>query len=152
LVDAAGNLIGVNSAIFSKSGGYQGIGFAIPTSIAKGVLEEIIQHGRPLRGWLGVGGQAITPDLAQSLELKNTDGVLITEVTRNSPAHKAGVEPGDVVVAIDGKKIVEAREAMLAILARRPGDKIALTVMREGKELVLQAVATERPQRPARQN
>lgn len=152
LVDAAGHLIGINSAIFSKSGGYQGIGFAIPTSIAKGVLEEIIQHGRPLRGWLGVGGQAITPDLAHSLELKNTDGVLITEVTRNGPAHKAGVEPGDVVVAIDGKKIVEAREAMLAILARRPGDKIALTVVRDGKELVLQAVATERPQRPAHQN
>jgi Do/DeqQ family serine protease len=149
LVDAEGNLIGINSAIFSKSGGYQGIGFAIPTSIAKGVLEEIVQHGRPLRGWLGVDAQAVTAELARTLDLKSTDGVLVTAVARNGPAHKAGVQPGDVIVAIDNKKIGEAREAMLAILSRRPGDKIALTVVRAGKELVLQAIATERPQRQA---
>jgi Do/DeqQ family serine protease len=152
LVDAEGHLIGINSAIFSKSGGYQGIGFAIPTSIAKGVLEEIIQHGRPLRGWLGVDAQAVTAELQRSLDLKRADGVIVTAVARNGPAHKAGVLPGDVIVAIDGKKIDEAREAMLAILSRRPGDKIGLTVVRAGKELSLQAIATERPQRQVRQN
>jgi serine protease DegS len=150
LIDAAGDLIGINTAIFSKSGGSQGIGFAIPTSIAKGVLEEIIQHGRPRRGWLGVEAQAITPELARALDLKSTAGIIVTGVARNGPAHKAGLQPGDVIVAVDGKKIGEARGAMLAILSHHPGDKIALTVVRDGNEIAIQAIAAERPQRAAR--
>jgi len=150
LIDAAGDLIGINTAIFSKSGGSQGIGFAIPTSIARGVLEEIIQHGRPLRGWLGVEAQAITPEMARALDLKTTEGIIVTGVTRNGPAHKAGLQPGDVIVAVDGKQIGEARGAMLAILSHRPGDKIALTVRRDGEELAIDAVAAERPQRAPR--
>ena len=150
LVDAEGNLIGINTAIFSRSGGYQGIGFAIPTSIAKSPLEEIIEHGRPVRGWLGIEAQAITPEIARALGLKSNNGVVVTAVTRNGPAHKAGVQAGDVITAIDGKKIGEAREAMLVILTRRPGSKINLTVLRDGKEIKLEAVAAERPQNQLR--
>jgi Do/DeqQ family serine protease len=150
LIDAAGDLIGINTAIFSKSGGSQGIGFAIPTSIAKGVLDEIIQHGRPLRGWLGVEAQAVTPEMALTLDLKGVEGIVVTGVTRNGPAHKAGLQPGDVIVAVDGKKIGEARGAMLAILSHRPGDKITLTVRRAGKELAIEAIAAERPARQVR--
>jgi serine protease DegS len=147
LIDAEGNLIGVNTAIFSKSGGYQGIGFAIPTSLARNVLEDIIQHGRPLRGWLGVEAHAITPELARTLNLKTTDGVVVAGVLRNGPAHRAGLKAGDVITAIDGKIIGEAREALLAISSRRPGDKLALRVLRDGKEMTIEATAIERPRR-----
>ena len=149
LVDAEGNLIGINTAIFSSSGGYQGIGWAIPPSFAKGALEDIIEHGRPLRGWLGVDAQAITPELARSLNLKTTNGVIVTGVMRNGPAHKAGLQAGDIITAIGGKKIGEAREAMLAILSSRPGTRIDLTILRDGETLTLETITTERPQRQA---
>ena len=130
----------------APTGSSSGIGFAIPTSIAKSTLEEIIEHGRPVRGWLGIEAQAITPEIARAQGLKSNNSVVVTAVTRNGPAHKAGVQAGDVITAIDGKKIGEAREAMLAILTRRPGTRISLTVLRDGKELKLDAVASERPQ------
>ena len=104
LVDAAGNLIGINTAIFSKSGGYQGIGFAIPVNMVSSVLEDILKHGRPLRGWLGIEAHEINPEIARALGLKTADGVIITGVARASPAHRAGLQPGDVIRAIDGKK------------------------------------------------
>jgi Do/DeqQ family serine protease len=149
LVDAEGHLIGINTAIFSKSGGYQGIGFAIPMSLAKNVLEEILAHGRAIRGWIGVDGNAITPELARALGLKTTQGVIIAGVVRNGPAHRAGVEPGDVVEAVDGKKIVEARDALLAISARKPGSKVRLDILREGKKLTVEVSVIERPLRAA---
>jgi len=152
LVDAHGNLIGINTAIFSQTGASVGIGFAIPTSLAKGVMEQIIEHGRPLRGWLGFEAQTLTPDLLEALGLqKGTEGLVVTTLYRNGPAHKAGVEPGDVIVAIDGKKVVDAREVLLAITAHKPGQRIKLDVLRNGKPLNLEAVAAERPQgRPRR--
>jgi serine protease DegS len=146
LVDARGNLIGINTAIFSQSGGSVGIGFAIPTSIAKGVMEQIITHGRPLRGWLGIEAQALTPELLEAFGLKKgTEGLVITTLYRNGPAHKAGVEPGDVLVAIDGKKTGDAREVLLAISNHKPGERIKLELMREGKLLTIEAIAGERP-------
>ena len=146
LVDAHGNLIGINTVIFSQSGGSVGIGFAIPTSIAKGVMEQIITHGRPLRGWLGIEAQALTPELLDAFGLKKgTEGLVITTLYRNGPAHKAGVEPGDVLVAIDGKKTGDAREVLLAISSHKPGEHIKLELMREGKSLTIEAVAGERP-------
>ncbi len=147
LVDAEGSLIGINTAILSRSGGYQGIGFAIPTSLAKSVLEDIIQHGRPLRGWLGVEAQGITAETQRSLNLKTTKGVVVTGVIRNGPAHKAGLKPGDIITAIDSKEIIDAREAMVAILSRRPGVQVALTILREGETLTLQATTVEQPPR-----
>jgi Do/DeqQ family serine protease len=146
LVDAHGNLIGINTAIFSQTGGSVGIGFAIPTSLAKGVMEQIIEHGRPLRGWLGFEAQTLTPDLVDAFGLKKgTEGLVITTLYRNGPAHKAGIEPGDVLVAIDGKKAVDAREVLLAITSRKPGEKIKLELLRNGQPLTLDATAGERP-------
>jgi serine protease DegS len=149
LVDAEGNLVGINTAMFSRSGGYQGIGFAIPTSLAEDVMKEILQHGRPVRGWLGVEAQAITPQIARALELDDTQGVVVVGVVRNGPAHRAGMQPGDVIVAIDGKKIAEARQALLAISSRKPGNRVKLEVLRNGKPLMLEATAIERPARAA---
>jgi Do/DeqQ family serine protease len=146
LVDAQGNLIGINTVIFSQTGSSVGIGFAIPTSIAKGVMEQIITHGRPLRGWLGIEAQALTPELLEAFGLKKgTEGLVITTLYRNGPAHKAGVEPGDVLVAIDGKKAGDAREVLLAISSHKPGERIKLELMREGKPLTIEAIAGERP-------
>ena len=149
LVDAEGNLVGINTAIFSRSGGYQGIGFAIPTSLAEDVMKEILQHGRPVRGWLGVEAQAITPQIARALELDDTRGVVVVGVVRDGPAHRAGLQPGDVIVAIDGEKITEARQALLAISSRKPGNRVKLEVLRDGKTLTLEATAIERPARAA---
>jgi len=146
LVDAYGNLIGINTVIFSQSGGSVGIGFAIPTSLAKGVMEQIIQYGRPLRGWLGIEAQTLTPELLEAFGLKKgTEGLVITTLYRNGPAHKAGVEPGDVLVAIDDKKATDAREVLLTISAHKPGDHIKLELLRDGKPLTVDAVAAERP-------
>ncbi len=152
LVDAYGNLIGINTAIFSQTGGSVGIGFAVPTSLAKDVMEQIIEHGRPRRGWLGIEAQALTPELLEAFALKKgTEGLVITTLYRNGPAHKAGVEPGDVLVSIDGKKTSDAREVLLAISAHKPGEKIRLELLRDGKPLMLEAIAGERPQaRPGR--
>jgi len=149
LVDAEGRLVGINTAIFSRSGGYQGIGFAIPVSMAQAVLEDILKHGRPLRGWLGIEAHEINPDIARALGLKSTDGVVITGIARDSPAHRAGLQPGDVIRAIDGKKIATGSDALVVISSRRPGSKLSLHVVRDGKETTVEVTAIERPARPA---
>jgi serine protease DegS len=149
LIDAEGNLVGINTAIFSRSGGNQGIGFAIPTSLAQSVLQEILEHGRPLRGWLGIEAQVITPQIARALELKDTAGVVVVGVVRGGPAHSAGLQPGDVLVAIDGSKIIEAREALLSISGHKPGSRVKMEVLRDGKPLVIEATAIERPAQAA---
>ncbi|NOZ09707.1 MAG: Do family serine endopeptidase [Gammaproteobacteria bacterium] len=146
LVDARGRLIGINTAIFSRTGGSQGIGFAIPTSMAKEVMEQIIKYGRPIRGWLGFEGQQVTPKLAYALGLdKSLNGVIITGVVRNSPAHKAGLIPGDVLVAIDGTPIKLTRQALNRISKHKPGDKVALKVVRNGNTKTFTATAIDRP-------
>jgi serine protease DegS len=150
LVDAYGNLIGINTAIFSKSGGSQGIGFAIPMSLAKTVLADIIQHGRPLRGWLGIEAQPITPAIAKNLKLENTKGVIVSGVMRDGPSHKAGLQPGDVITAIDDKVINDASDALVAISSHRPGARVRLKIYREGKVLELTVTAIERPQKRSR--
>ncbi|MEW6331713.1 MAG: Do family serine endopeptidase [Pseudomonadota bacterium] len=149
LIDAEGNLVGINTAIFSRSGGNQGIGFAIPTSLAQNVMQEIIEHGRPLRGWLGIEAQMITPQIARALELKDTAGVVVVGVVRGGPAHRAGLQPGDVLVAIDGRKIAEAREALLSISGHKPGSRVSMEILREGKSMTLEATAIERPAQAA---
>jgi len=146
LVDANGHLVGINTAIFSRSGGSVGIGFAIPTSLAKGIMEQIVEHGRALRGWLGFEGQELTPQIAQALRLdKETRGLVIVSLYRDGPAHKAGVEPGDVLTGIDGKKAHDAREVLLIISGHKPGARIPLELLREGKPLKIDTVAAERP-------
>lgn len=148
LIDAHGHLVGINTAIYSRSGGSQGIGFAIPVSLATRVLQDIIQHGRPLRGWLGIEARAITPELARTLKLPDDKGVVVVSILRNGPAHVAGLQPGDVILSIDGKPIAGADDALLAISSHRPGSRVKLRIARNGAEFELEAIAIERPTRP----
>ncbi len=150
LVDANGNLVGINTAIFSKSGGSQGIGFAIPTSIARDVMGQIIETGRVSRGWLGIEGQDITPQLAESFNLQNITGVIVAGIQRNGPAAQAGLQPGDIVIEADGKPVPDRRTIMDITASITPGNNLKLKILRGGKELELTAVVGERPQVGAR--
>ncbi len=147
LITATGELVGINSAIFSKSGGSQGIGFAIPVSLARGVMTQIIEHGRVVRGWLGVEVQPLTPRLAQSFGLKDTEGVLIAGVLRGGPADRAGIEPGDIIRKMNGKPVREPRDAMILIAEQPPGSEIEIEGIRRGRPFHLSARVAERPSR-----
>jgi len=145
LVDASGNLIGINSAIYSPNGGSLGIGFAIPSSTAKKTMEQIIQHGSVTRGWIGAAVQELTPELAESFKLGDTKGVLITEVIRSSPAERAGVKTGDILVAIDDKTI-DSWSIMLETVANLPPGKVVQAhLMRNGAAISLQVKIGKRP-------
>jgi serine protease DegQ len=145
LVDAGGNLIGINSAIFSASGGSQGIGFAIPITIARSVLEQIIRDGEVTRGWLGIEPQELTPELATSLALPNTDGVLIRSVLRSGPAERAGMLARDVVVELDGKPTHDVTTLLAQIAALTPGTQTRLKILRAKKSVELDVVVGKRP-------
>ena len=145
LVDADGSLIGISSAILSKTGASHGIGLAIPVSMAKGVLEDIIRHGRVIRGWIGIDGHSLTPDIARRANLRSLDGVYITALYRNGPAHRAGALPGDILISINGKKIRDPRDAVLAIAAQRPGSKVKLELLRDGRLLSIETDVVETP-------
>jgi serine protease DegS len=145
LVDAYGRMVGINTAIFSRSGGSQGIGFAIPSKMANDVMSQIIKYGRTVRGWLGFEGHALTRKLAESLQLNITEGIIITAIVRNSPAHKAGLEPGDVIVGIDQNKVVSGRDALAVIAGKQPGDEVKLQVIRDKKLYSVTATTIERP-------
>ncbi len=147
LINALGELVGINSAIFTKSGGSEGIGFAIPVSMARTVMKQIIEQGRVIRGWLGIEAQDLTPTLAQSFGLESTRGMLVAGVLRNGPADMAGLAPGDIITEIDGKPVHDAREAMALIAQQTPGTRVEITVMRQGKPLRLTAVIGQRPTR-----
>jgi serine protease DegS len=145
LINARGELIGINSAIYSRSGGSQGIGFAIPVNMAKGVMKQIIEHGHVVRGWLGIEAQDLTPDLAQSLNLDSTSGVLISGVLRGGPADEAGILPGDVVLTINGQPVNEAQQAMKLISEQHPDATVQLGGARQGKPFTVQAKISQRP-------
>lgn len=134
LVNSSGELVGINTAIFSTSGGYMGIGFAIPADMAKTVMNSIIKHGKVIRGYLGVSIQNLTPDLAKSLGIKETSGALISGVEKGSPAEKAGLKRGDLVTELDGKKVADSTSLRNMISANAPGTKTAVKVIRDGKE------------------
>lgn len=146
LVDTAGNLLGINSAIYSPNGGSLGIGFAIPANSAKHTMEQIIQHGGVTRGWIGVGGQELTAELADSFKLgANTNGVLITDVRRASPAAKAGIRTGDIVIDIDNHPINDWNALLETIAALAPGQEARITLIREGAEQTLPIQIGKRP-------
>jgi serine protease DegQ len=144
LVDTAGNLIGINTLIFSRSGGYQGIGFAIPVSLAKRVMEQIIETGTVTRGWFGVDVADITPELAESLGLKGTRGAIVGAIERGSPAEKSGMRLGDVIVAINGKAVPDVSTALNAIAEFPPGKGVPVRVVRRNQELNLEVMVGKR--------
>jgi serine protease DegS len=145
LINARGELIGINSAIYSRSGGSQGIGFAIPVNMAKGVMKQIIEHGHVVRGWLGIEAQDLTAELAQVLKLDSTSGVLISGVLRDGPADTAGIQPGDVVLAINDQPVKEAQQAMRLISEQSPDTMVRLKGSRQGKPFTVQAKVSQRP-------
>jgi serine protease DegQ len=145
LVDSTGNLIGVNTAILSRSGGSVGIGFAIPTSLAKQVLDQIIQSGSVIRGWIGVEVQDLTADLADSFRVSTHKGALIARVVPGSPAEKAGVKRGDVLVAVEGKPVADSSVMLNLIAGLQPGKTAGVTVVRNQTEIELTVNVGRRP-------
>ncbi|MDR2239392.1 MAG: Do family serine endopeptidase [Zoogloeaceae bacterium] len=145
LTDSAGNLVGINTAIYSRSGGSLGIGFAIPVSIARSVMEQIIQTGAVTRGWIGVEAQEITPELAESFKLPASEGALIAGVMRGSPADRAGIRPGDVLVAVGGKAVKDPRGMLELIASLKPGATVPFKFRRETKEVDLPVAIGKRP-------
>ncbi len=145
LVDASGNLIGINTAIYSRSGGSMGIGFAIPVSTAKLVMESIIKTGSMTRGWIGVEVQEISPALAESFKLKDTRGAIIAGVLRNGPADKAGVKPGDVLLGIEDKVVTDPHNMLTLVAGLQPGNTARLKVRRGQEELEVKVLVGKRP-------
>jgi serine protease DegQ len=131
LVDSHGALVGINTAIYSRTGGSHGIGFAIPVSSARSIMEQIIQNGSVTRGWIGVEAQEITAELAESFGLPDIEGALIAGVVRNSPADQAGIRPGDVLLAIDGKGVKDPQGMLDLIAALKPGERSTFRMRRD---------------------
>ncbi|MGH6646073.1 S1C family serine protease [Aquabacterium sp.] len=145
LVDSSGSLMGINSAIYSRSGGSLGIGFAIPVSTAQHVLESLIRDGQVTRGWIGVEPRDLTAEIAETFNLPLKDGVLITGVLQNGPAAQGGVHPGDVVVQIAQTPVANTSQLLNAVASLKPGEPARITVQRGGKVLALDVVAAQRP-------
>ncbi|HEY0945387.1 MAG TPA: DegQ family serine endoprotease [Opitutaceae bacterium] len=145
LVDVKGRLVGVNTAILSRSGGFQGIGFAIPANLARNVMEQLVSNGKVVRGFLGVSVQDLTPDLAKSFKLDEHGGALVAEVSADSPAAKGGLKSGDVITSLGGKPVTDARRLKLAVANIPPGTKVDAKVLREGEEKALQIEIGNQP-------
>jgi len=145
LVNAEGALIGINTAIFSRSGGSQGIGFAIPANLARNILEELVTRGRVVRGWMGIEAQELNQELAASFGLQTPAGVIIAGVVPDGPADRAGLQPGDVLLEVDGKPVIDPRRTMSDIAAVPPGTRLPLTVVRGGERLEMTIELGERP-------
>ena len=145
LVDVQGNLLGINTAIYSKSGGSMGIGFAIPVSIAKQVLEGIVKDGLVTRGWIGVEPTELTPELAQTFNVSRQDGVIITGVLQTGPAFKAGIRPGDMLLAVNDHKVQNVAELLAQVSLLKPGVDAQLKILRKEQEQVLSVTPLQRP-------
>ena len=146
LVDVEGRLLGINTAIFSRSGGNQGIGFAIPANLAREVMRSLREKGRVVRGYIGASVQTLTPDLADAMKLKGQPtGALVGELEPNAPAAKAGIKTGDLIAAVNGKKINDARELRLMIGSMPPGTKAQIEVNREGQTKTFDVQLAEMP-------
>ncbi len=148
LVDATGNLIGINTLIFSRSGGYQGIGFAIPVGLAKRIMEQIIETGSVTRGWFGIEVTDITAELAESLGLKVARGAIVGAIERGSPAEKSGMKLGDVIEAVDGKPVADTTATLNAIAQMPPGKSVPVKILRHDRELQLDVIVGKRKPLP----
>jgi len=147
LINSRGELIGINTAIFSRSGGSQGIGFAIPTSLAQNVLSQLIEQGQVTRSWLGIEAQPLSPELAESFGLESTQGMVIAGVLRDGPADHAGLQPGDIITHINDAAVIHARDALKLITQAKPGETIDLKLLRNGQAMDLSAIVGTRPTR-----
>jgi serine protease DegQ len=145
LIDTSGNLLGINSAIYSQTGGSVGIGFAIPVTTAKSVMEEIIKNGRVVRGWIGIESQDITPELADSFGLARQSGAIIAGVVRDGPADRAGIRPGDILLAVQGKPVANTTEMLSLIAQLVPGKTAQMTVMRKNRQATVDVKVGKRP-------
>jgi len=150
LVDVSGNLEGINTAIYSRSGGSMGIGFAIPVSTAKQVLEDIVKEGKVTRGWIGVEPNDLSPELAETFGVKAKSGVIITGVLQNGPAAKAGIRPGDVITGVAEKKIDNVQELLTTVAGLKPGNAARFSLQRGGDRMELDVTPGLRPRAPLR--
>jgi serine protease Do len=144
-VNVRGELVGINTAIFSTSGGYQGIGFAIPSSMAKTVMDNLINKGKVVRGWLGVSIQPVTPDLAKQFGIKDDKGALVGDVVEEGPAEKAGIQRGDVIIEFDGREVGDPSSLRNSVAGTPPGKKVKIGVMRDGKMQNVDVTIAELP-------
>jgi serine protease DegQ len=145
LVDAHGNLVGINTAIYSRTGGNHGIGFAIPVSSARSIMEQIIRNGAVTRGWIGVEAQEITTELADSFGLPDTEGALIAGVVRKSPADQAGIRPGDILLAVNGQAVKDPQVMLDLIADLQPGEKANFRLRRDREIREVQFKIGKRP-------
>ncbi|WP_269509363.1 S1C family serine protease [Burkholderia sp. IMCC1007] len=148
LVDVNGNLLGINTAIYSRSGGSLGIGFAIPVSTARTVLESIITNGSVTRGWIGVEPQDVTPEIAESFGLQQKSGAIVAGVLQGGPADKAGIKPGDILVSVNGEQITDTTKLLNTVAQIKPGTPTKVHVVRKGKEFDVSVVIGKRPPPP----
>jgi serine protease DegQ len=152
LVDVNGNLEGINTAIYSRSGGSMGIGFAIPVSMAKQVLSDIVTEGKVTRGWIGVEPNDLSPELAETFGVKANAGVIITGVLQNGPAARAGIRPGDVITQVEDRKIGNVQELLTAVAGLKPGSNARFALQRGSDKMELNVNPGLRPKSPARRN
>lgn len=145
LIDTEGNLVGVNSAIYSRSGGSMGIGFAIPATLARQVIDQIVTQGNVTRGWIGIEAQDITPELAESFKLKLAQGALIAGVLRGSPADRAGLRAGDILLEIEGKPVVDSSSMLNLIAVLKPNQTALLKIARAEKSINVSILIAKRP-------
>ena len=145
LINAYGELIGINTAIFSKSGGSQGIGFAIPYHLAQGIMEQLIKHGRVIRSWLGISGQEMTPRIAAALGIDHTPGIIITRILEDGPADQVGLRPGDVIEVVGGIKPQDAQHMLDIIANHRPNEPLTLQGHRANRPFEVVVNTAERP-------
>lgn len=149
LINTNGDLVGINTAIYTRNGGYQGIGFAIPVNLARHVFRQIVMYGHVIEGWIGIAGQTLTPALGRALKLPATvQGVLVAGVYQGSPAAAAHLEPGDVICAINNEPLKNANSALLTITDARPGTRLLLTILRKGVRMIKPVIVGTRPQQP----
>jgi serine protease Do len=152
LVDIKGQLLGINTAIFSRSGGNQGVGFAIPANLARDVMQSLRDKGRVVRGYIGASVQTLTPELADAMKLKEQPtGALVGQVEPKSPSEKAGIKTGDVITAVNGRKVGDARELRLMIGSMAPGTRVQIEVIREGQKKTFDVDLAEMPPGAAEQ-
>lgn len=148
LIDTLGRLIGINTAIYSKSGGSLGIGFAIPAESAQKVLDQIIKNGFVSRGWLGIETQDITTDLARAFKLERPEGVIVASLLRDGPGAKGGLRIGDIIQSLDGEPAINTARLMASIASKAPGARVALQVLRNGRMQDITLTLGQRPVRP----